>query len=182
MASEYFAQYLVQRGDTQYCCRGDKLYSKLVPGDLIALHRGGTLYRANPGDIRDSDWLACYYENRLQRVEGSRVIPLLLAPPPLNPVVAKINGQIFNDGDDPVDLPDGQQVTLEVTTNPESDGLNKQYNWIQRNGSGQFTSSPNARVVAYQLGPSFANVQCQISAVGSAEGNVSSVIMSFFGT
>ena len=167
MASEYFAHYLVQRGDTQYCCRGDKLYSKLRPNDLIALHRGGTLYRASPGDIQDSDWLACYYENQLLRVEGSRVIPLLLAPPPLSPVVATIDGQVFHEGDTPFEHPDGQQVTLEVTTNAESDRLNKQYNWIQRNGSGQFTSSPNARIVTYQLGPSFANVQCQITAVGS---------------
>ena len=182
MAAEYFANYLVQRGQTQYTCRGDRLYSRLQPGDLIALQRGDTLYRATPNQIQDSDWLAAYYDGQAVRVEGSKVIPLLLAPPRLEPVVATVNGTVFNLDDPPFDAPDGTEVQLEVTTNSESNNLTKSYNWIQRNGDGVFTSSPQARVCTYQLGPSFANVQCQIAAVGSAEGNVASVIVSLFGT
>ena len=55
MASEYYAHFLVQRGDQQFVCRGDKLYSRMNSTDLFAVQRDGVLYRATKDKLHDSD-------------------------------------------------------------------------------------------------------------------------------
>ena len=180
--SAYSAYFLVQRGDNQFICKGDKLHFELRSGDWLAVQRGDTLYRGHKTQIQDSDWLVCMDGNKTCRVEGSKVIPLLLPPPPLAPVVVKVNGSAANPNV-AIEVPANSDITLEVVSNSESDSLTKSYQWINRMTSGgTFTSSDKARLVSFNVGPlsTVSVVSCEISAVGSQEGTVGSDAISIY--
>lgn len=180
MAAEYFAQFLVQRGTDQFICRGDKLYSRMNSTDLFAVQRDGVLYHATKDKLRDSDWLVCMDGSTAKRVSGSKVIPLLLPPPPLTPMVLKINGSVYVP-DTILQVSAGSELALEVEPNSEATKLTKSYEWIIRSGNGQFKSSNQARAVAYAVGTGgIENVNCTVSAVGAAVSPVSSDVIQIF--
>lgn len=178
MANEFDARFLVQRDDKQFSCKGKDLYTKVKDTDIFAIQRGDTLYHGTKDKIRDSDWLVCSYRNITQRVEGSQVIPLLLPPPPLEPLVVKINGEVF-DTETSAAFSPGTEISLEVITNSEADRLTKEYYWSDRNNVGRFPSSVYARAVNYVVGEahSFAAVTCVISAVGAEEPSVTTPLI-----
>ena len=178
MTTQYDARFLVQRDDKQFTCKGKDLYAKVKDTDIFAIQRGDTLYHGTKDKIRDSDWLVCSYKNTTQRVEGSRVIPLLLPPPPLEPVVVKINGEVF-DTETSAAFSPGTQIRLEVVTNVEANSLLKQYYWSDRNNVGRFSSSPYTRAVSYVVGEaqSFAAVTCVIDATGAENPSVTTPLI-----
>jgi len=180
MAAEYLAQYLVQRGDQQFICRGDKLYEKLNSTDLLAVQRDGVLYHATKDKLRDSDWLVCMDDDVTKRIAGSKVIPLLLPPPSLLPLVLKVNGTVYAVGSI-LELSAGVELSLEIEASSATNHLTKTYKWVSRSGNGKFLSSNTARAVAYEVGDSgFENVSCEISAIGAAEQKVGSEPIQIF--
>ena len=168
MANEFDARFVVQRDDKQFTCRGKDLYAKVKDTDIFAIQRGDTLYHGTKDKIRDSDWLVCIHKNISQRVEGSQVIPLLLPPPPLEPLVVKINGEEF-DTETTAEFSAGTEISIEVITNSEANNLTKEYYWTDRTNAGNFNSSAYARAVNYIVGKeqSFAVVTCTITSPGA---------------
>ena len=180
MASEYLAQYLVQRGNQQFICRGDKLYEQLTSTDLLAVQREDVLYHATKDKLRDSDWLVCMDGDITKRISGSKVIPLLLPPPSLLPLVLKVNGAVYEVGT-VLERTAGTELDLEIEANSATNHLTKTYRWVIRSGNGKFLSSNTARAVAYEVGDSgFENVSCEISAIGAAEPTVGSEPVQIF--
>ena len=180
MASEYLAQYLVQRGNQQFICRGDKLHDQLNSTDLLAVQRNDVLYHATKDKLRDSDWLVCMDDDVTKRVSGSKVIPLLLPPPSLLPLVLKVNGTVYEVGSI-LELSAGTELSLEIETSSATNHLTKTYKWVIRSGNGKFLSSNTARAVSYEVGDSgFENVSCEISAIGAAEPLVGSEPIQIF--
>ena len=181
MSAEYLAQYLVQRGDQQFICRGDKLYERMTSTDLFAVQRDGVLYHATKDKLRDSDWLVCMDDDEAKRVSGSKVIPLLLPPPSLLPLVLKVNGEVYEPGT-LLELAGGTELDLEIETSSATNHLSKTYSWIIRTGTGKFLSSSTARAVAYEVGETVGMeaVSCNIQAVGSAEKSVGSEAIQIF--
>jgi len=180
MASEYLAQYLVQRGNQQFICRGDKLYERMTSTDLFAVQRDGVLYHATKDKLRDSDWLVCMDGDVTKRVSGSKVIPLLLPPPSLLPLVLKVNGTVYEVGSI-LERTAGTELDLEIEANSATNHLTKNYKWVIRSGNGKFLSSNTARAVAYEVGDSgFENISCEITAIGAAESLVGSEPIQIF--
>ena len=103
---------------------------------------------------------------------------MLLPPPPLEPLVVKINGKVF-DTETSAAFSPGTEISLEVITNSEADRLTKEYYWSDRNNVGRFPSSVYARAVNYVVGEahSFAAVTCVISAVGAEEPSVTTPLI-----
>ena len=178
--SKYLAQYLVQRGDQQFICRGDKLYSRLKAGDLVAVYRDGTLYHSTVNRLRDSDWLVCMDGSVTKKISGSNFIPLLLKPPTLTPLTVKVDGEVYVTNSI-IEVSPRQEVDLEVIVNSAAQNLSIKYEWLIRSGNGQFISSNNARVVAYQCGVSGPeNINCHISAIGADPSQASTDVIQLF--
>lgn len=168
---EYSAYFLVQRGDAQYVCKGDKLHFELRSEDWLAVQRGDTLYRAHKNQIQDSDWLVCMDGNNTCRVGGSKVIPLLLPPPSLMPIVTKVDGVVYESNEGVITASADQQLILSVEPNSDSVGLSKTYSWEERQGSGTFTSSPGARQTTFNVGETggYSVVVCTVTAPGASD-------------
>ena len=181
MASEYYANFLVQRGDQQFICRGDKLYSRVTSTDLFAVQRDGVLYHATKEKLHDSDWLVCMDGTNTRRIAGSKVILMLLPPPALKPLVVKINGQVYDPSGTVETYPPNSELTFECDVNPDSLRLNREYEWQIRQGGGQFISSSKARLVAYQTGSGGPEtVSCGVSAIGASDSPAATEAVQFF--
>ena len=178
--SKYTARYLVQRGDQQYICRGDKLFSRLRNNDLLAVQRGDTLYHSRKDKLRDGDWLVCMDGSVAKRISGSAFIPLLLQPPTITPITIKVSGEVYTPNSI-LEVGPGVMLTFEVELNPATNNLSKKYEWIIRSGNGRFTSSPNARAVTYTTGNSGSeNINCNIEAIGADPSRVSTELIQMF--
>lgn len=179
------AKFLIQRSGSQYFCTGSDLYSKLQATDLLAIHRGGVLYRGTKDKVQDTDYLVCMDGGVTKKVAGSLVIPLLLPPPALAPIVTKINNTVWNQTNvEPYSVTELTEVTLSVETSSESSGLAIEYWWTLLSGNGQFTSSPGSRIVTFEAGPvgDESYIACTIAASGASDNPQTSDVIRILAT
>ena len=182
MGNKWVAKFVVQRDGTQYVVRGDQLFDRLKPTDLLAVQRGDTLYHSVSSKLHDNDWLVCLDGETPSRISGSQVIPLLLPPPSLEPASVKVDGVVFENFNQAIEAAEGTEFSLEFLVNPAASHLPLRYEWQVRSGDGEFTSSPKAKAVVFRIGQvgQLTVINCTATATGAAESSTSSEAITFF--